>query len=283
MSAVTYSKRGLSGPLSSQDVVLFGGTIAWCHNWTAFRLVSAAVDAEIVPMAQWKRGTNDVLREYARTHPNATWLIGNEPQMPDQDSLSAARAAGSYRERAEMILGIAPKSRFVIGGFLIAHDWRVDPNSCYVPDDPRTFEAGPGYWITFWEASRKFWESLDDRFLGWHIHVYYRDWEEPPYELRWFRRAVLSFYAWMRKATPRKQLWVTEWGCLKWRFDDTTDAPGYPRDYIRRCMAWMDTRPWIQRYAWFIGRGGTDETRGASFALIRNGKLTSLGEVYANG
>jgi hypothetical protein len=114
-------RLGVSGSVSPQSAPAISALqVGWVMNWHVS--ASPAVPPGVM-YAQTVRVMNGVLRPPADTlqavaaaRPGSLWLIGNEPDVPWQDGITAEQYAVLYHEAYHAIRGADPGARVAAGG-----------------------------------------------------------------------------------------------------------------------------------------------------------------------
>jgi len=225
--------------------------VAWWYNWayepdTGVRDVFAQMGMEYVPMV-WgaKVDTKDV---QAKLLPGATSLLGfNEPNFAAQANLSAADAAKLWPSvqavaDARGLTLVSPAVNFCGGACQ-----ETDPFK-YLDD---FFEACPGCRVDA---------------LGVHIYVGCKG--ENGNHAQWMINHLKTYES--RFTQP---IWLTEFAC------DDSSSPDEVKAFLVDAVAYLESDPRIQRYAWFSGRADNVENVDL---LGADGQLTPLGQAYVD-
>lgn len=253
-SARTSScKRGLAyGHHSVADFVALQPAIAWWYNW--HHLPDEALrdgsyrgrNVDYVPMV-WGR-TFDATALIADIPEGTTTLLGfNEPNFGSQADISATEAAALWPEveriaDARDLVLVSPAVNFCGG-------------DCQDTDPFRYLDA-------FFAACP---DCRVDR-IAMHIYVGCRG--EGDNQAQWLINHVRTYES--RFTQP---LWLTEFAC-----DDAANE-GEQIAFMEDAVAFLESDPRIERYAWFSGR-----FEGIPFVdlLDGDGALTALGRAYVN-
>lgn len=249
-------KRGVSfsfGTLPEVDVPNLAPAICWSYDWSS-RVPTEAIDAQFTkygldwcPMI-WNGNYNpDNIRAYKRAHPEAQYILAfNEPNLKDQANMTPAQAA----ELWPAVVALAAE----LGMKLVSPALNYGTLEGY--HDPvlwmDEFLAQPGV-------------SSDD-FDAIALHCYMPS-----------AGGVKQFIGLFEKYG--KPVWLTEFcnGNSNNISADTQMA------YMCETLNMLEAHPNVQRYAWFMPRGGFNskwhnnllETE-APFGL------TDLGQVFVN-
>jgi O-glycosyl hydrolase len=97
--------------------------------------------------------------------------------------------------------------------------------------------------------------------------------------VHWYNCDLPSLQSYIGKfAKYGKPIWLTEFACAYGGGD--TSAAGQLK-YMNAAVPWLESAANVQRYAWFMGRGGINN--GASALLgATSGSLTTLGQRYVS-
>jgi len=297
LAGVYSPKKGVGGEVQQSDTSALG--LSWWYNWQHWDY-NTYNGPGLIAMGRRAGYDKAKVQNFARNNPGRYWLIGNEPTMADQDNLQdqPELAAGTYRNIMQDIRSVDPTAKFILGGFIISHEvHREFPYSAYIGrnshqacpgtspaqgcvDFNQNYQrAGPGYWNKFYDTIKDYLISLGDKFAGWHIHVYYRDWEkgaayEPIiYDPDWFIDKVNEFREWQDSKIPGKELWITEFAILDAGVNNSDGSKAVR--FAETIGNWLESNPKVNRYAWYKIREGTN------YALYRGGTtLTGFGRVY---
>ncbi len=271
----------------------FGWYLDWAVRPAGFR--SAAVS--YTPMIRLQDGqinpSGDALLAAVDALPGALWLIGNEPDVKWQDSVTPEAYAGAYHDLYALLKGRDPTCQVAIGGV-------SQPTPLRLRYLDRILEAyrqryGQEMPVDVWNVHNF---VLREERGSWGVDI-------PPgmddaagrlYEiddhddLELFRRQLVEFRRWMKeRGQQNKPLLVTEYGILmpnEYGFSpeavrqfmlDTFEimrtlrdpALGYPADGGRL----------VQRWCWFSLQDDRYPT-GDLFDPA-SGRLTVLGEAFA--
>ena len=246
-SAVAGSKKGV-GVTSGTVAEVAQLNVSWGYNWG----LSGAWfnDAwEYVPMAH--KGTDsDRLARAAKNRPGSYWLVWNEPDQRTQENLQPAAAAVAYKRIYDAITGADPTAKLIVGGVSA-------PTS-----------AGYG-WVRQFRGAYYTRYKVWPKMAGLHVHNYLLQ----SYGTKAWRDALYMFRRWMDADRVGGELWLTEYGCLKWW------------QLCGRVMTeqtpWLEAQPWLHRYVWFATGVAVPSCQGCYGSLLYGGALTDLGELYA--
>ncbi|MCH5215097.1 MAG: hypothetical protein J1E97_07885 [Muribaculaceae bacterium] len=220
--------------------------ITWFYNWgpsVGYGMdgVDEVEDIEFVPMC-WTASYNaDAIRQWCKNHPNTKYLLGfNEPNFKDQANLTPQQAADAWP-------GVQALAK-ELGLKLVA------PALNYSPYPPYT---DPLKWMDEFVAL-----VGKDAFDYVAVHNY-------------GGLGVMKTIAGNFHDRYGKDVWVTEF-CF-WPGEGST-AKVTPQQQILsmvESVEWLETTPWIFRYAWFKAYGKYDAETGPNYGLIKQeGKIT---------
>ncbi|MBX3214177.1 MAG: glycoside hydrolase family protein [Labilithrix sp.] len=250
--AAAGCKRGVAyGHHSPADMQALSKGISWWYNWhfepdTGIAGVFASLGVEYVPMV-W--GANVATADVEQRAPSsAQTLLGfNEPNFFEQANLSAAEAAARWPgvqavADARGLTLVSPAVNFCGGG---CHDG--DPFA-YLDE---FFAACPGCRVDA---------------LGVHVYVGCKG--ENGNHAQWLINHVQTYER--RFSQP---IWLTEFAC------DDAASPEEQRAFMIDAVAYLESDPRIERYAWFAGRA--DNVAHVDL-LGADGELTALGQAYVD-
>jgi len=225
--------------------------VAWWYNWAfvpddGVRDVFGSIGLEYVPMV-W--GANvDTLQVQQRILPGAATLLGfNEPNFHEQANMPATEAAARWPQvqavaDANGLRLVSPAVNFCGGG---CHD--TDPFA-YLDD---------------------FFASCDGcRVDAIGVHLYVGCKGENGNHAQWMINHLKTFEA--RFPHP---IWLTEFAC------DDAKSPEDQRAFLVDAVAYLESDPRIERYAWFAGRA--DNVAHVDLLGV-DGQLTALGRAYVD-
>lgn len=234
-SAVAWGgspKRGLSENQFAVEgqMKVFGDNVTWYYNWgnTPNRGLEDGVlnyeGIEYVPMC-WNTNYNaDAIREYCKNHPNTKYLLGfNEPNFTAQANMTPQQAADAW----PAVQALAKE----LGLKLVAPALNYSPNAPY---------NQPTKWMDEFVALVGL-----DAFDYTAVHNY-------------GGLGVMKTIAGDFHDKYGKDVWVTEF-CLWPNEGKAGDkvTPEAQMASMAESLEWLETTPWIYRYAWFkaIPRG----------------------------
>ncbi|GHV87703.1 hypothetical protein AGMMS50267_00630 [Spirochaetia bacterium] len=256
-NAVGKAKRGVghnSKDTPMQDMALLTPGVKWFYDWgiapnSAVDTAAQTYNMTYMPMV-WSGLNEGALRAYKTAHPECEYLLAyNEPNLTDQANMTPAQAA----ERWPALLAIAQELNLKI----------VSPAMNY---GTLSGYGDPVKWLD--EFFTKPGVSLDD-VSAIAIHCYMQ-----------YPSAIKSYIERFKKYG--KPLWVTEF-CAWENIANGTQQMEYMSDIV----TYMELDPAVERYAWFIAKGGSGSDVTAkpyNKLLTRTNppELTGLGAVYVN-
>lgn len=247
------AKRGVSFNFNQlTDLPLLSPYISWDYNWGNTPTNEAALwfdanEMDFCPMCWNGNYNSDKIRAFVAAHPKTKYLLAfNEPNLTDQARMTPAEAAAIWTPVVELAKELNLKL--------------VSPAMNY--------GTLPGYsdpikWLDEFFAQPNV--SLDD-VDAIAVHCYMSS-----------PLAVQGFVEKFEKYN--KPIWLTE-------FCAWDPAPsGYPTqmDYMCAVLHYLETRPSVERYAWFMPRmGGKVESVPYNQLLTHDypAELTELGKMY---
>lgn len=245
-SAVAWGgspKRGLSENQFAVEgqMKVFGDNVTWYYNWgnTPNRGLEDGVlnyeGIEYVPMC-WNTNYNaDAIREYCKNHPNTKYLLGfNEPNFTAQANMTPQQAADAW----PAVQALAKE----LGLKLVAPALNYSPNAPY---------NQPTKWMDEFVALVGL-----DAFDYTAVHNY-------------GGLGVMKTIAGDFHDKYGKDVWVTEF-CLWPNEGKAGDkvAPEAQMASMAESVEWLETTPWIYRYAWFKAIGANNSSSGPNYGLV---------------
>lgn len=264
-----HVKRGVSynfntpstGVATEADMDLLAPGVKWFYNWSPnipTHVRSAALERGLVFIPQiWGAAWNydsvlANLRGLIAEGHDIRWLMAyNEPMLSDQANLTPAQAAADWPRIVQLARELDLKL--------------ISPamNFGTVPppfDDPlvwfATFLEQPGVYLEDMHAIR--------------IHTYMSHLSA----LKWY---VELFKRW---GLP---IWVTEF--CAWYY---ATSEQFQMDYMSEAVVYLELNPWVEKYFWFIPKGGWAGNLNQShpyhhlLTITNPPQLTALGQVYVN-
>jgi hypothetical protein len=238
----------------------------------------------------------DSLAERAQAHPGASWILGNEPNVPAQDDMAPSVFAAWYHDATFAIRGADPTARLVGPNGL---NWDFTCTACagYTSTHEWSDAFLDAYTAAYGEA------PLVD---VWGMHVYDVDWTSPPLVNSAIgAEQIENARGWLdsHPSLQGKPIWVTEFGVI-FGFDSyrvgqvngqTVVVPTGTRDqaamdgYVREMVGWLTSRGTdlgVQKWFFFSALPIQEpyQTQPAGIALLRGSSeslaLTSEARVY---
>lgn len=244
LSAMAKSdKRGVSENQFSMGSMLeaLEPGVTWYYNWgnvpgTGYQ--NEVIDfegIEFVPMC-WNGNYNaEKIREYCKSHPQTRYLLGfNEPNFTAQANMTPQAAAEAW----PAVKALADE----LGLKLVA------PALNYSPNPPYT---DPLKWMDEFVALVGI-----DAFDFTAVHSYGG--------LGVTKTLATNFHE-----RYGKDVWVTEF-CY-WPNEGNTNDYVSPETQISSMaehLMWLETTPWIFRYAWFKALGNSSASKGPNYGLL---------------
>lgn len=252
-------KRGVSENNFSMGSMLeaLEPGVTWYYNWgntPGAGYENQVIDydgIEFVPMC-WNANYNaDNIRNYCKAHPNTKYLLGfNEPNFTAQANMTPQQAAEAW----PAVKALADE----LGLKLVA------PALNYSPNPPYT---DPLKWMDEFVALVGL-----DAFDYTAIHNY-------------GGLGVMQTLAGNFHNKYGKDVWVTEF-CY-WPGESGTVTPETQISSMVETLNWLESTPWIFRYAWFKALGNSNASSGPNYGLLEHEggidnpwTLTAQGKVY---
>ena len=187
---------------------------------------------------------------------DAWWSLGNEPNDPNQDDVSAEEYAELYH---------------------IFEGWSRTARRVHI--------VPAGIANADWQWAQAFREAYYERYEryprvdAWNIHNYILEPGLDPYDVEEFQRRIQDFRAWMdRIGDGDKPLFLTEFGVL---YGDgccgrPVDPPEKIQAFMTETVRWLLESEAVTAWAWFSTR--CEHLNGD--LMTQTGELTDLGLVY---
>jgi len=199
------------------------------------------------------------MRRVADKEPGSWWIVGNEPNDPNQDDLTPAAYAAFYH-RVERLANRADLSLRLVPAGLADADWR---------------------WAQAFRESYHAQYGRYPRVHAWNIHNYVLDPPFSQYDLGEFQRRILAFRAWMALAgEAKKPLLLTEYGVLYGSgcCDRPMESPDLGVQFMRQATLWLEQTDHVQAWCWF----SLDSKQQFNGDLLSpSGELSVFGQEYA--
>jgi hypothetical protein len=196
----------------------------------------------------------------ARARPGHWWIIGNEPNDPNQDNQTPADYARFFARTASLIRQGDPAAGIMSAGIGDADaDWAQQ----------------------FIDATVQ-WTGAPPALDAWNIHNYLLDTPDP-YDSATFQARIARFRRWMETAAQGdRPLVLGEWGVLYGRgcCARPIDPESRGTEYLADTAGWLETSGLVQSWAWFTLSSGGYLFNGD---LLRAGQphtLSAFGVLY---
>lgn len=262
-------KKGVGGEYSAATS---GIKVSWFYNWQFYNENFFRQGIQFIPMARVGRSESancqgpwkypdfshyqDLIRNTARNHPGSYWLVGNEPEIGDQDNIQPECAFARYKAAMAFIRSQDPTAKFIVGGF------HLNPTRTSVGDHAPALlplKNEPG-------------------FKGWHVHIYLDSREEVAVSAAKFNLMLNGVLELMRAADAQGELWISEFLECYWGGRSDLNAANIA-SLMRLIVPSLENNSQVTRYAWFVF--SEPQNRSWPFALVDNqGHLKSLGQTY---
>ena len=236
------AKRGVSENQFSMGSMLeaLEPGVTWYYNWgntPGKGYQNQVIDfegIEFVPMC-WNANYNaDAIREYCKSHPDTKYLLGfNEPNFTSQANMTPQQAAAEW----PAVKALADE----LGLKLVA------PALNYSPNPPYT---DPLKWMDEFVAL----VGLDS-FDYTAVHNY-------------GGLGVMQTIAGNFHDRYGKDVWVTEFCFWPGEQNNSYVAPSTQIDSMVETLKWLETTPWIFRYAWFKAIGNSNSNNSPNYGLL---------------
>ena len=247
------AKRGVAFSFTQvTDLPLMSPYISWDYNWGNTPLNDAALwfdsnEMDYCPMC-WNGNYNaDAIRAFVAAHPNTKYLLGfNEPNLTDQANMTPAQAAAIWSS----VVALAKELNLKL----------VSPAMNY---GTLAGYSDPIKWLDEFFAQPNV--DINDIYAI-SIHCYMSS-----------ASAVQGYVEKFEKYN--KPIWMTEF-CA---WDPVPGSVTTQMDYMCAVLNYMESRPSVQRYAWFMPRmSGKVESVPYNQLLTHDypADLTDLGKMY---
>jgi hypothetical protein len=268
---------------------------AWYINWD-INLTRNFIQPEHWQMVRLSSGcifpSLDFIRWVAIHYPGNVWIIGNEPDVSDQDAITPEEYAGDYRILYPLIKTADPTARIAVAGVAQGTPLRL----AYLD---RVLEA---YRQSTGEQMPVDWWTLHGYVLreergSWGVGIPpgFANQQGQLYEiadhnnLGLFAKQITAFRAWMKaRGYQNTPLALTEFGILLPA--DFGYTPEVVQQYLQDTFQWLataadpqigmpeDDHHLVQRWAWF---SLADEIYPvADLADLKTGQLTPAGKAF---
>jgi len=194
----------------------------------------------------------------ARKVPGTWWMVGNEPNDPNQDNLSPNTYAAVYR-RVESALAEAGAEVHLMPGGLANADWE---------------------WADAFRESYRAQFGDYPEVDAWNIHNYVLEPDRDQLDVGEFQHRIIGFRAWMAAiGEGHKPLFLTELGALygTGRHGRPPEDPKRIVAYIGQVVPWLARTDHVQCWSWFA----TDTNGQFNGDLYFDGELSIYGRAYS--
>ncbi len=209
------------------------------------------------------------LQAGARAHPGAAWIIGNEPNVGGQDSVSPGQYATELQYYVTTIKGADPTAQ-IVGPNVLNWD-STCVSGC-------GFTQGHG-WVDQFRSAWATQYGGEPPLDIWGIHTYAIDWYNTPMtnatDIQTIETDLTNFSTYLSNipADASKPLWLTEYGII-WAYQGWTfvsggcAVPPYPNtcfaptgnydttgvaNFVSQVSAWLATNSQASRYKeWYL-------------------------------
>ncbi len=260
------------------------------------QMPEASLGMEFTPMVRMRSGRlyppAGALRELAAGQPGLTWLIGNEPDVPWQDSTTPEMYAVAYHRAYTAIKAGDPTAQVAVAGLSQITPLRLE----YLT---RTWDFyqklyGARMPVDVWNMHAF---VLREERNGWGVNIppgfdiVLRGelWEVQDHDdLRLVEQQVRAMRQWMAAhGEQEKPLWITEYGILM-PAEYGFDAERVSRFLLGSFMLFLDLRDdatgyavddgrLVQRWNWYAAR---DSRYSAGNLFDNYGRVTPVGQAY---
>jgi len=247
------SKRGVAFSFTQlTDLPLMSPYISWDYNWGNAPTDEAATwfdanEMDYCPMCWNGNYSVDKIRTYVAAHPNTKYLLAfNEPNLTDQANMTPAQAAALWAP----VVALAKELNLKL----------VSPAMNY---GTLAGYHDPVKWLDEFFSQPNV--SIDDVYAI-SVHCY--------------MSSVSAVKAFIEKFEKyNKPIWLTEF-CA---WDPVPGSVETQKDYMCAVLNYLETRPSVERYAWFIPRTSGKVDSAPYMQLLTHdypAELTELGKMY---
>ncbi|CAM9230570.1 unnamed protein product, partial [Discosporangium mesarthrocarpum] len=251
------NKRGVAFSFENPlDMEVLSPGLSWWYDWSPGVVPSAVAnipqskDIDYVPMLWGEGDLGDVRLENIKTFQGiSSFLLGfNEPNFVHQAKLTAKEAASLWSQVK-----------------IVAQEYGLDlvsPAVNFCGGD--CIEEDPYQWLD------DFFEECDQLSGGCgvtHIAVH-----SYACEVQYLNKHLHGYLKY------NKPIWLTEFSCGDTMSNMNEESQAA---YLADAITYLEMNPNIYRYAWFIGRGGSDAgVIGCDLLQMSASELTAVGEVF---
>ena len=247
------AKRGVAFSFTQvTDLPLLSPYISWDYNWGNTPTNDAALwfdanEMDYCPMCWNGNYSADKIRAFVAAHPKTQYLLAfNEPNLTDQANMTPAKAASLWGP----VVSLAKELNLKL----------VSPAMNY---GTLAGYSDPIKWLDEFFAQPNV--SIDDIYAI-SIHCYMSS-----------TSAVQGFVEKFEKYN--KPIWLTEF-CA---WDPVPGSVNTQMDYMCGVLNYLEKRPSVERYAWFIPRTSNKVDTPPYMQLLTHdypASLTDLGKMY---
>jgi hypothetical protein len=139
-----------------------------------------------------------------------------------------------------------------------------------------TFQINSDWWSTFWGGLSTTAKN-NMSFIAVHAYQHYYDDADTALQ---YLHAIDEIYA-----TYHKPIWITEFAVADSgnKFSPTnSEHVAKVQEFMKIVLKGLNERSYVERYAWFNFNPEDDQTGASGIFNYETGKLTTLGQIYAN-
>ena len=247
------AKRGVAFSFTNiTDLPLMSPYISWDYNWGNAPTDEAALwfdsnEMDYCPMCWNGNYSVDKIRTFVAAHPNTKYLLAfNEPNLTDQANMTPAQAAALWAP----VVALAKELNLKL----------VSPAMNY---GTLAGYHDPVKWLDEFFSQPNV--SIDDVYAI-SVHCY--------------MSSVSAVKGYIEKFEKyNKPIWLTEF-CA---WDPVPGSVETQKDYMCAVLNYLETRPSVERYAWFIPRTSGKVDSPPYMQLLTHdypAELTELGKMY---
>jgi len=251
------SKRGICVPWNFEpaDFELYkpaieSGRISWVGNWEMWKPKGIPENVTYVPQCRTANEANQIrayLDGYKDDNQAQDWMGFNEPDIESQANLSVEDAVKLWKEHVLPTKAAHPGVRIGSPG---------------ISNAPEGINWLKRFFIELGGTGQS---GVD------HVVIHY------------YSPDVEHFKVYVQQVHNQFKLpvWVTEFGCTRW-------DPGNPPSeeevlwFMREALNFLDSAPYVERYAWFGSMRDVGEGVGKTNGLQQEGGLSEAGKLYTS-
>jgi hypothetical protein len=251
-------KRGLAYNLTAgTDFTALAPGISWWYNWgintNAVTDYYKTYEMEFIPML-WGGNTSAadmaLVKSIIIAHPEIQYmLVMNEPNLTDQANRTPEQAAGDWLRYEKVVSDLAGQGRTV---YLVGPAMNWGTMSGY-SDPVKWLDA---FFAAYKSANQNREPKID--YLAFH----------------WYDYGLSSQLDRLQKYG--KKIWITEMA----NWNSQINSYAKQKDQMREMVAICESRSDVFRYAWFIGRGNSPDSKYTYLLTNTPGQLNELGSYY---